>query len=384
LRDVEKFSKEEPGMDNLASNRLVRLLTYLEHDPDNASLLQDAAQTALDIADIDKAGDLVERLIIVNPEGYDGQFLAGVVAMHRKDFSEACTLFEKLADEHNSPVLKFNLAWSHAMTGNKSRSLELLDDGTMSGIAAATMLKVQLLHEAGKLNEALSAGKAGLKRFPADTGLLGVMATLAIDLEDVELARFCADRSGDHPEGLAAAGFLDLRSGATIEAKHLFEKSLQIREHNPRAWTGRGLIAIMEHDALSGARDLDRAAKQFERHVGAWIAAGWAYYLANELALARHRFEHALSLDANFAECHGSLAVMDIVTGNRDGGKRRMVTALRLDPRSFSAALANLLLNNDNPVQSKAIVERAMTTPLGSDGLTLTAFLSTVSRPTLH
>jgi tetratricopeptide (TPR) repeat protein len=270
------------------------------------------------------------------------------------------------------------------MIGNKNEALQHLNDTTTDTIAAAAMLRTQILHEAGDFEGAMTFGKEALNKFPNDIGLASAIATLALDLEDVELARQCAARGGEHPEALAASGILELQDGDPETARQKFDRSLSIREHNPRAWIGRGLSALVRSDAAGATADLDRGAQQFGKHIGSWIAAGWAHYLAGDLNAAADRFERALAIDPNFSESHGSLAIIDLAHGNKDAAQRRMLTALRLDRECFSAALVQLLLNSGDAERSRAIVEQAFNTPLGKSGLTITSYLAGLSKPTLH
>ena len=318
------------------------------------------------------------------PGSFEGRYLASVIAMRRGDFAAAAELLEPLLAEDDQPSLRFNLAWSRAMLGDKETALALLDERTVAEIAAAAMLRTQLLHEAARLEEALAFGRAALARHPDDAGLNAAMATLALDLEDPGLARACALKAGDHPEGLAAAGMLDLADGA-IEAAHArFERSLAVRTHNPRAWIGRGLAGLMRQDNAQAAMDLDRGAQQFGRHLGSWIAAGWAHFIAGDAAAAQERFERALGIDPTFAETHGSLAVIDAVSGREQDARRKATTALRLDRDCFSAALAQALLSSGDPTRAREIIDRAMTTPLNEQGMTIASYMAGLSRPTVH
>lgn len=371
-------------MSEADDGRLSRLLLYLDADPDNPALLADAVNAALAIRDLDKAQALADQLRQVVPESIEGHYLASVVAMHRQDFALADRLLTPLLERDAQPSIRFNLAWSRAMLGNKEQALELLDQATITTIAQAAMLKVQLIHEAGKFDEALALGKRALERFPDDSGLLAAMSTLALDVEDADLARQCADKAGDHPEALAAVGMLDLLDGDPETAGARFDRSLSIRQHNPRAWIGRGLAALVRHDPAAAARDIDQGAQQFGDHIGSWIAAGWAHYLAGDIAAATQRFERALSIDQRFAESHGSLAATDISIGNLDSARRRIRIAFGLDRQCFSAALAQVLLSSDNPARAQEIVEQAMTTPLGKDGLTIASYMAGLARPTVH
>lgn len=367
-----------------ANERLGRLLGFLESDPDNPALLRDAVQAALDGQDFGRAEDLATRLRDVLPEAVEGPYFLSVVAMQRQDFARAAELLEPLLARDDQSSIRFNLAWSRAMLGQKAEALALLGETATASIPAAAMLKVQLIHEAGDFDLAMAEGKAALERFPDDPGLLGAMSTLALDLEDLDLARACASKGGDHPEALAAAGVLDLQDGDPEAARTRFDRSIAIRPHNPRAWIGRGLASLVRQDSKGAAGDLDQGAQQFGDHIGSWIAAGWAHYLSGDVDAAAQRFERALALDDTFAESHGSLAVIEIAQGNPESARRRVRVALGLDRQCFSAALAQVLLSSDNPERASAIVERAMSTPINDSGLTIASYMAGMARPTVH
>lgn len=365
-------------------DRLEQLLGYLEMDPDNPMLLADASRAALDAGMADKAEEFLSRLQSVTPGAIESDYLSGLLMMHRGDFADAAARFESVLARSEDPATRFNLAWSRAMIGEKIAALALLEGHCLEAISSAAMLRVQLLHEGGQFDLAFEDGKAALERFPDDCGLLGAMATLALDVEEIELARYCAYRAGSHPEGLAAVGVLELRSGDVEAARKAFDRAIALREHNPRAWLGRGLASLLERDTQSAASDLDRGAQQFGDHIGSWIAAGWARYLSGDIDGSALRFERALAIDPAFAETHGSLAVIDVARGDPASARRRTATALRLDKESFSAALAQSLLSSDDPARASEIIEHAMSTPIDGATMTLAGYLSGLSRPTLH
>ncbi len=371
-------------MNDTAPARFQRLLGYLNADPDNPALLADAIRAALDAGEPDRANALAAHLRLVTPGSVESGYLTGMVAMHRGDFAAAAGRFRDLLGVREDAATRFNLAWSLAMTGDKAAALATLTPSVVEAWPAAAMLRVQLLHEAQAFDDAMTAGKAALARFPDDRGLLAAMATLALDVDDADLARICASRAGDHPEALAALGILDLHAGNLAAAHAAFDRSIATREVNPRAWIGRGLAELAGHQPAQAAPHLDRGAQQFSDHIGSWIAAGWAWYLAGDAAAARQRFERALAIDANFAESHGSLAVVDIADGQRDAARRRMTTALRLDRACFSAALAGALLASDDPAAAAVIVERAMATPIDGGQMTIASYFARLTQPTLH
>ena len=118
---------------------------------------------------------------------------------------------------------------------------------------------------------------------------------------------------------------------------------------------------------------LDRGAEIFGDHLGSWIASGWAYLLAGDALLARARFDRALQIDETFSECHGSLAVLDVLGGKTEEAQRKCAVALRLDRQCFSASFAQILLAAGAGDQERAerILRIALQQPLGSNGQTL-------------
>jgi hypothetical protein len=95
-------------------------------------------------------------------------------------------------------------------------------------------------------------------------------------------------------------------------------------------------------------------------------------------ATARARFETALAIDPTFAECQGSLAVIDILDGKVAEGRERATVALRLDRGSFSGALAQVLLaaGDGNADRARQIFDTALTTPIDGSGRTIAQSLA--------
>lgn len=371
-------------MNQHPKNRLDMLLGFLGQDPDNPNLLADAIEAAFAASDLGQARNLVDRLGDLRPGSFEAGYFSATLAMIERDFERACDLLDPLVDAGAPPNARFNLAWSKAMVGVKDRALELLDADTTSTIPAAAMLRTQLLHEGERFEEAMEFGKSALALFPDDAGLNSALATLALDLEDNDLARACSARGGDHPEALAVSGMLEMLDGDPGTALATFERSLAIRQHNPRAWIGLGLAKLAGQDAPGAASDLDRGAQQFGDQIGSWISAGWAHYLSGDIDAASQRFERALAIDHNFAESHGSLAVIEAARGNNDNARRLMETAFRLNRQCFSAVLAKVMLDAANPEEAQALLERAFNTPLNDQGMTITSYMAGMVRPTLH
>lgn len=365
-------------MNNLASTaphgHLQDLLGFLESDPTNLSLLTDAASAAIADNRPDIATDMLTRYARVTAFGPPQAHLAALAAIQRRQFAEAAKLLRPLFDANPDELgIRFNLAWSLAMQRDFHGAQELLDKSTTDALPQAAALLVQMLHDQGNFDEAISVAKQALVQHPDHPGLLSVTSTLAIDVEDIELARACAERAGAQPEALATLGTLALGDGDPARALQLFEQALKRSPEAPRALVGKGLAQLSAGQTAEATANLRRGAELFDEHVGSWIAAGWAYLINNDLASAEACFQKSLSLDHNFAESHGSLAVVRILTGEIDAGRRFAQTASRLDPKSFAGALAQaLLLSSEGKTGlAQTIIQRAMNTPIGAGETTL-------------
>jgi len=378
----------DPDASLQPSPRLERLLRFLDKDPTNLALLAEAASAAFDDRAFDLAAELIERHAAIAPPPATLMNLKGLVALAQQRFDDAAAIFSGLRQQgRDDPVLRFNLAWSNAMTAAYKDALDLLDDDTVAASPRAPALKIQMMHHLELYDDALACGRSLAERYPDNQALMGALATLALDAEDTDLALLYAQRAGDNAEGRAALGILTLGEHDTGRALELFEQAISAQPRNPRAWIGKGLGLLVSGEATAGAEAIDRGAELFQDHLGSWIASGWAHFVAGDYAGARAGFERALAIDPNFAESHGGLAVLDIVEGNLDSARRCSEVALRLDRNCFGGALAKSLLleQSGNTQTAKKIRDTALSTPIGPKGQTiaqaLAGFGSGVRRP---
>lgn len=362
-----------------AAASLATLLSYLAVDPGNPGLILDTAEAALDAGQVDQARALLDRLPGGDAALPRARHLSGLIALRSARFDDAAAMFGALlADGHDDPALRFNAAWALTKAGDVSGALEILDDATAVALPQAAALRITLLHTAGNLDAAESAGRHYLTIHPGHRALAAAMSTLAIDIEDEALAAECAAMAPDHPDALVTLGTLALGRDDASEAEALFDQVLARAPYVPRAWIGRGLAGLMTGKTEQAATDLDRGASLFGDHLGSWIAAGWAHFVRRDYTTSRARFDQALALDHNFAETHGSLAVLDILDGDVRSARERVAIALRLDRECFSGALAAALLatGSGDAAGAQAIIERALHTPIDGSERTVAQSLA--------
>ncbi|MBV8975776.1 MAG: tetratricopeptide repeat protein [Alphaproteobacteria bacterium] len=364
------------------SQRLKRLLGFLNGDPSNRALIGDAAEAAFDEQLFDLAAQLLEQYRALEPLPPTLANLSGLVALARQDYAAAAEVFERLRMQSPADAaLKFNLAWSYAMMQEWQKALDQLDDDAVAASKRAPSLKVHVMHHLGQYDEALAAGAQLAERFPEDGALMGSLATLAMDADRADLARQYAQRGASSPEGATALGYVSLGDHDAPRSLELFDRAIAEQPDNARAWVGKGLGLLAEGKAEAGSQAIDHGAELFKDHLGSWIASGWAHFARGDYAQARRSFERAEALDANFSECHGGLAVIDLIDGRKAEAQRRCEIALRLDRKSFGGALAKVLLLSDagRPELARKVRDMAFSTPVGQHGETLGQLLAMVS-----
>jgi len=357
-----------------SGSHLARLLGFLERDPDNLPLIADAASAALAEGDPEQASGLIGRYAGIAPLPPALVNLQGVVALSENRYEDAAAIFGSLLRGGvGDPGLRFNLAWAKAMLRDYEGASELIDEAVAAASPRAAALKVQALHHLGRLDEALDWGRRLADQRPADTGLMGALAIVALDAEDADLARTYALRAGDAHDGLAALGMLELDQDHVDESLALFDRALAASQNDARAVLGKGLALLVKGDSGQAAELIHRSAGLFGSHLGSWVASGWAYFVNGDQRRAREAFEQALAVDDNFAEAHGGLAVLDVLAGQIESARRRTEIALRLDRNCFSAALAKslILANQGDAGSAERVLKMALSAPIGPEGKTL-------------
>ncbi|MEM9584746.1 MAG: tetratricopeptide repeat protein [Pseudomonadota bacterium] len=361
------------------TDRVTQLQGFLQADPENVALRMDLAETALQANCPEIALEALQQWPIDQESGNAAMTLKGLCLLKLKSYAEAVDCFEQaLTVEPENTALRFNLAWSQAMLGQKATALNLLDEATTSALPQAAMLHIQLLHEAGDLEGGWQRSEGYLEQHPNDPGLNAAISVLALDLEKTDVAMSCAERSNGHPDALATLGTLALDADNIAEAEKLFTHAVQVNQTRPRAWIGLGLSDLINGQYTDATKRIDYGASLFETHIGSWIAAGWAYLLSGDHATARARFEKALSLDRNFSESHGSLAVIEAMEGNTRAAKDLSKRAFKLDKSCFSAAFASSLILSSQGQEKKAqrIFDQAINSSIGDNGKTVAQSLS--------
>jgi tetratricopeptide (TPR) repeat protein len=365
-------------------SKFERLLSYLEYDPNNVQLLADAAAAAVDEGRPLQARKLLNRYTNLSPATPKVHGIEGLTAIAEGDFAAAASIFEDLLERHPyDPALKLNLAWARAGLRDFEAAASLLDEEALAVSPSAPTLKIRCLHHLGRLAEALTIGRALVDQYPRNQDLIGALAIVALDANELELAKHYGARAPEQPECLATIGMLRLGEGQLIEAQASFDRALSASPDCARARLGKGLSLLASGETAAASVEIDRAAELFEDHLGAWVAAAWAYFVLGDYKLSRARFERALSIDDTFSEIHGGLAVVDLVEGGLESAERRAEIALRLDRKSLSGALATTLIlaRRGDMRSAQRVRDAALNEPIGPGGRTLMQMMGRLAAP---
>lgn len=357
----------------IASDRLTRLLSFIESDPTNITLLGDAAACAFDAQQFERCDELLARQQALGAMPPTSMNLRGLCAMARGKFDDALAVFAALPDNESNPVIRYNKTYAHAMLGHFDDTLALLTDDVLAAVPQGSALRMRSLHHQGSLAEAIEVGKRYADHPEAGIEVCGLLAAALFDAGDLDSAQHFASLAKRSPDGLAISGLLALGESRVCDARALFSEALDTQPENSRARLGAGLVLLEQHRFEQAAQQIDAAAQSFSTHAGSWIAAGWAHLLNGDLVQARARFERAGLIDRGFSEAPGALAIVALKEGRLDDARAQTKIALRLDPRCLSAALAQSLLNASagNQAAADAILDAALNQPIDSQGNTI-------------
>lgn len=363
--------------------QLDRLMSFLVADPGNAALLTDAAWAAHDAGERDLAGEMIARAARAGPLSARARNLALLLAIADGRLDEADALAaDLLAERPDDPALAFNRAWIAALRQRFAEANAILTPDAAMAFPQARAFKVQLLHHVRAYDAALDWGAALVAQGCREPELLGALAMVAMDADRPDLARGYAEAGAGGAEAELARALFAIEDGAAIDALARFDTVLAAQPAHPRAWAGRGLALLGQGDARGASAALAKAADLFETHLGTWVALGWARLLAHDHGGARQAFERAAAIDDNFGEAQGGLAVLDMLGGDAEGGKRRAKLATRLDRSGLGAMLANLLLAQGQGKAEAAdrIWRQALAAPIGENGQTLEQAIAVMAR----
>jgi tetratricopeptide (TPR) repeat protein len=352
------------------AQQLKQLLSYLRQDPNNDKLriaVYDAALTAGEFAE---ANFQVVHARHVRPDDIPWRHREALLLLAQGQYAEARERFERLiADGFEDPTVSYNLAYALFGQGATAQARDLAAPlraaaGDLGGLAWVLWLRCE--HRLSRVNDALQAvdDAAAAHALPADAW--GVASLLALDAgrgpDALAWSRRALAANPVQMEALVARGTLALGGQDVKSALALFERALQLNGADGRSWSGLAFGHLRQGDFPAAQAAFKKAVAHMPDHIGTWIGLGWCEFLAHQVHAARATFEHALSMDRNFGESHGSLAVALARLNLIEEAKLEIELALRLDRRSLSARYAQAILSGeaDDPEAFRRLSRRVL------------------------
>jgi tetratricopeptide (TPR) repeat protein len=362
---------------NAASERLASLEAYLRQDPDNPALRAEAVMAALESGALDRAQALLDAAAAPS----DPQLLhaRGLVALAGHRFADAARDFSDLLSRNvDAPAIRFNLAYAKFRAGDAAGAAQAFRDllGVEGAPVQTLAYLVRCLHGLGKPEAAIEAWESAAPVFrTAQTG--GVVSLACLDAGQADEARRLsgAALAGEEPplEAMVTGATLLVGDGDVAQAGRWLDMALAASPDDGRIWSAIGAATLLSGDIVRAEAAFQRACERLPEHVGSWISLAWCQIMRKDLDGAGTSLDEALARDRNFAETHGSIAVVAALQGRVGDAEQAIEKAQRLDRKGLSARYAQAVLSGEasDAAAIQALAARLLRARPGPDGAAL-------------
>lgn len=246
------------SMNQPQSEKLTRLLSYLEVDPDNTKLLGDALETALaEHATVaDELALRITRLTDIDPSA---AFALSTWHMHQQDWQAGAKVLQNLAQEYpTNEAILYNLAQCFAFSGQFEPAFETLKplfgfENRLPSANTSLLFARSAMHLA-EYDIAESALLLLQESESASDAPLGLLALLYRDnLNPVKAEQFARNALALNPDNADAhlvLGEMYLDQQMTEQAQQHFSSVLSGKKSH-RALRGNSMIQLIQGDAAS-------------------------------------------------------------------------------------------------------------------------------------
>lgn len=344
-----------------ASTRLQRLELYLQEDPGNAALLGESFDLALACGERERAEAILQS---ARERGFDEpewEFRRAQLCTLRRDLAAAAALLENLLSKGTRhAAVVHDLAYVRLLQRDFEGCRALLAPWVEGALPqgqpepppdvaeALQVLWLRAMHQLQHLQEALGWAREQERNGSLQAAAQGIASLVAVDLGDFTTARSFSEAAlyaGAYlPEALVARGYVALAEGDTALGRRLLERALERNPQDGRAWSALGLASLQLRDLQLAQRQLQRAVQLMTDHIGTWHALGWSRLLQGQHEAALAAFATALELDRSFAESHGAVALVLLLSGHGDKAQPHLEVADRLDARNLTARYVRALM----------------------------------------
>lgn len=342
-----------------STSQLQRWLSFLEQDPKNTHLISSILELALEISQVDVLNRMITHLQTQEIDEPQLNRLASLVCLQLGKLQEAVIFGENvLGTEFENATVLHNLAYAQLYLGNYQKAQSLLQPVIefSSALDANTyVLYARIMHHLECPEDAIHALEKAIALNPSHAEALGNLALLQYEIDhnlsDYANAKATALKAINiqpyQLEALLALAEIQLNERSIPQARSSFNLILEHHPQSGRAWSGLGQLEFYETHIDQAEKYLLTAVEYMKDHVGTWQVLGWCYVLKNDIEKAAWAFDIALSLNTEFADSYGGLAVVAAMHQDINTAKQRIQQAFALDEHSMAATFAEyILLNN--------------------------------------
>ena len=371
------------------AERLDRLETYLRDDPSNMSLLVEAFETALRCRQWDRAQFHLRHALALDSASLAWQLREADLWLAQEKHEESNDILQRLgaisplpaglADAllHDLALIDFqskNFTKCVARLEARMRFVAQTENGVPDVVETTFPLPLgklwlRALHHAGEVESAVQWAQHLSQIQRLDPSLAGIASLAALDNQGFSLARewsaaaLSNTQPGERPvEAYVTQASLALAARDAVKARDLASAALQLNPDDGRSWSTYAFADLLAGEPALACSHFERALRTMPGHIGTWHGLGWSQVVQQQLTSAKTSFETALSLDRNFAESHGSLAVVHALEGDAESASFHIERALRLDPGSVTGRFAQSILRGEasNPQAFKRLAQHLL------------------------
>ncbi len=351
------------------TNRLTRMLGFLEHDPCNVDLLLDTLTLAISSNDLEQAKRLANH--IENHAVEDATVWAQMAHLQLllRNFASASEYGDKAIQAGiNHSVVLLNTAYGHFYNGDYTSSAAILAKLTSQSEAdvSTLLLHARSLHHQTESEEAEQLLTRALQIEPEHIEAKGLLALLLYERDDNQGAlRLAHDVLAQNPnqlDALLACGAVHFEQGNIEASRKTWRHTVAAYPTCGRAWSGLAQVEFNEMEFVDAEAHLKTAVSYMPDHIGTWHLLAWIYILREESVLAREALDKSYALDRTFGETHGGLAVVDVLDGKLDDAQLGIRRALKLNSECMSARYAEMLMlqKAGKTTEANALVQQVL------------------------
>ena len=340
-----------------ARSRFEKLKQYLEQDPQNLALRQDAARIGIRA----RAFDEVITVCAGSNDDRELAYHRGTALLALRQWESAVAVFRQLlnSDPANA-AFRFNLTYALSESSHHQEALAVIQEGGDQFFGDVPDARRIAGISAYRLGE-VSAARAHLEQYvqdrPQDISALGLSSLIRFDDGDTPAAKTALEQAlaqdPEQPLALLTKGSIALEQLDKGVATQAFDKILEKNPQQGRAWSGKAFALLLDRDFEGAESAFLKAVELMPDHIGTWHGLAWIQIIKGDLDAAEASLMKALELDRNFGETHGSLAVVAALRGQADESERMAKRAARLNPAGFSGRYARALVQTRSGEEKK-------------------------------